>query len=195
MACDFVVAGIGIEPEVPTFAGQSVAQSNGVLVDELCRASAPDVYAAGDVANHLHPVFGRVRVEHYNNAETAWGARRRGRCSARPLHTTTSTASGPTSTSTSSSTSATPRNGTSSSSAGAWRSARLVGFYLLEGQVRAAVGLDRGGDPELDTRLGDGGMRAPRGRSRSTRSGRLADERVDLWSLGAECRSDRPVAR
>ena len=26
-------------------------------------------FAAGDIANHLHPVFGRVRVEHYNNAE------------------------------------------------------------------------------------------------------------------------------
>ena len=69
MACDFVVVGIGIEPEIPSFAGQPVAQSNGVLVDELCRASAPDLYAAGDVANHLHPVFGRVRVEHYNNGE------------------------------------------------------------------------------------------------------------------------------
>ena len=38
-------------------------------MDELCRASAADVYAAGDVANHLHPLFGRVRVEHYNNGE------------------------------------------------------------------------------------------------------------------------------
>ena len=46
-----------------------VAQENGVLVDELCRTSAADVYAAGDVANQLHPLFGRVRVEHYNNAE------------------------------------------------------------------------------------------------------------------------------
>lgn len=27
------------------------------------------IFAAGDVANHLHPIFGRVRVEHYNNAE------------------------------------------------------------------------------------------------------------------------------
>ena len=35
------------------------------LIDERCRASAQDVYGAGDVANHLHPVFGRVRVEHY----------------------------------------------------------------------------------------------------------------------------------
>jgi 3-phenylpropionate/trans-cinnamate dioxygenase ferredoxin reductase subunit len=25
--------------------------------------------AVGDIANHLHPVFGRLRVEHYNNAE------------------------------------------------------------------------------------------------------------------------------
>ena len=34
---------------------------------------------------------------------------------------------------------------------------KLVGFYLGEGQVLAAVGLDRGGDPELDT---DGEMAA-----------------------------------
>ena len=42
-------------------------------------ASAPDIYAAGDVANHLHPVFGRVRVEHYNNAE------KQGRAAARSM--------------------------------------------------------------------------------------------------------------
>ena len=59
--CDFAVVGIGIEPDVPTFTS-TVALENGILVDELCRASAPDVYAAGDVANQLHPLFGRVRV-------------------------------------------------------------------------------------------------------------------------------------
>ena len=48
--------------------GSSVAQQNGILVDEQCRTSAADVYAAGDVANHLHPVLGRVRVEHFNSA-------------------------------------------------------------------------------------------------------------------------------
>ena len=69
VACDFAVAGVGIEPVVPAVTGQPVAQDNGVLVDELCRTSAAGVYAAGDVANHLHPLFGRVRVEHYNNAE------------------------------------------------------------------------------------------------------------------------------
>ena len=43
------------------------AVDNGVLVDARCRTSLPDVYAAGDVANHLHPLFGRLRVEHWNN--------------------------------------------------------------------------------------------------------------------------------
>jgi 3-phenylpropionate/trans-cinnamate dioxygenase ferredoxin reductase component len=57
--CDFAVAGIGIEPDIPAVA---VARENGILADELSRTSAPDVYAAGDVANHLHPLFGRVRV-------------------------------------------------------------------------------------------------------------------------------------
>ena len=77
--CDFVVAGVGIRPQVPAFPGRQVARSDGVLVDELCRAADPDVYAAGDVANHLHPVFGRIRVEHFNNAE------RQGRAAARSM--------------------------------------------------------------------------------------------------------------
>src|SRR5579875_2175912 len=66
IACDFAVAGIGIRPDIPRVA---VARRNGILADELCRASAPDVYVAGDVANHRHPLFGRIRVEHFNNAE------------------------------------------------------------------------------------------------------------------------------
>lgn len=60
---------------------------------------------------------------------------------------------------------------------------KLVGFYLLDGLVQAAVGLDRGGDPELD---GDSGMAACSRlvalRTRLAR-GLLADEQADLWSL------------
>ena len=42
---------------------------NGIVVDEFCRTSAEGVYAAGDVANHLHPVFGaHIRTEHWKNA-------------------------------------------------------------------------------------------------------------------------------
>ena len=182
VACDFVVVGIGIEPEIPTFAGQPVAQSNGVLVDELCRASAPDLYAAGDVANHLHPVFGRVRVEHYNNGE------KQGSAAARSMLGSTA-----------------PYDYIHSfwsdqyehkleyvGHATKWdqfvvrgsvEERTLVGFYLLDGQVRAAVGLDRGGDPELDS---DSEMAASArlvGVRAGPAPGQLADERVDLWSL------------
>ncbi len=67
--CDFVVAGIGIDPEVDLLRAAGARISNGVEVDEFCRTSLPDIYAAGDIANHAHPLFGRIRVEHYNNAE------------------------------------------------------------------------------------------------------------------------------
>ena len=39
------------------------------MVDEQCRTGKDDVYAAGDVANHIHPVLGRIRVEHYDGAK------------------------------------------------------------------------------------------------------------------------------
>src|SRR6185437_6027963 len=67
--CDLVIVAIGIQPNVEIAEGTQIAVDNGILVDASCRTSVPDVFAAGDVANHLHPLFGRVRVEHYNNAE------------------------------------------------------------------------------------------------------------------------------
>lgn len=67
--CDFVVVGVGIVPNVELVEATGVALDNGVVVDELCRTSVEGVYAAGDVANHYHPVFGRrLRVEHWDNA-------------------------------------------------------------------------------------------------------------------------------
>ncbi len=69
--CDFVVVGIGVAPETRWLEGSGVEVHNGVVVDELCRASAPDVYAAGDVASWWHPGFGeRLRVEHFDNAQS-----------------------------------------------------------------------------------------------------------------------------
>src|SRR5262249_24422454 len=66
ISCDFAVAGIGIQPDIPAV---PVAQQNGILADEHCRASEADVYVAGGGGDQLHPLYGRVRVEHYNNAE------------------------------------------------------------------------------------------------------------------------------
>jgi 3-phenylpropionate/trans-cinnamate dioxygenase ferredoxin reductase subunit len=61
--------------------------------------------------------------------------------------------------------------------------ASLIGFYLVDGVVKAVVGLDRGGDPELDL---DGEMAAC-ARLVALRAhpdtAVLAEERTDLWSL------------
>jgi 3-phenylpropionate/trans-cinnamate dioxygenase ferredoxin reductase component len=179
--CDFAVAGVGITPEVPPIA-PDVKQENGLLTDELCRTAASDVYAAGDVANQLHPLFGRVRVEHYNNGE------KQGAAAARSMLGSDS-----------------PYDYVHSfwsdqydhkleyvGHATTWddfvirgslEDRKLIGFYLSGGQLLAASGLDRGGDPELDR---DGEMaacaRLVAQRARPARK-LLADERVDLWSL------------
>ena len=66
--CDFVVLGLGVKPATALARGTPIEVGDGILVDELCRTTAPDVCAAGDVALHLHPLFGRVRVEHWQHA-------------------------------------------------------------------------------------------------------------------------------
>jgi 3-phenylpropionate/trans-cinnamate dioxygenase ferredoxin reductase subunit len=67
--CDFVVVGVGIVPATDVLAGSGVEIDNGVVVDEHCRTRVEGVYAAGDVANHFHPLVGqRMRVEHWQNA-------------------------------------------------------------------------------------------------------------------------------
>jgi 3-phenylpropionate/trans-cinnamate dioxygenase ferredoxin reductase component len=67
--CDFVVVGLGVEPVTELLADTGVEIENGIVVDEFCRTDVEGIYAAGDVANHYHPVFGRrIRVEHWQNA-------------------------------------------------------------------------------------------------------------------------------
>jgi 3-phenylpropionate/trans-cinnamate dioxygenase ferredoxin reductase subunit len=68
--CDLVVVGVGVAPEVDWLKDSGIELRNGVVVDELCRASLPGVYAAGDVANWWHPRLGQhLRVEHFDNAQ------------------------------------------------------------------------------------------------------------------------------
>lgn len=67
--CDFVVVGLGVEPVTDLVTGSGIDTDNGILVDEYCRTAVDGIYAAGDVANHYHPVFQkRMRVEHWQNA-------------------------------------------------------------------------------------------------------------------------------
>jgi 3-phenylpropionate/trans-cinnamate dioxygenase ferredoxin reductase subunit len=70
LTVDVVVAGIGIEPNVDLAASAGLMVQNGILVDEMLRASDPDIYAAGDVANFPCRVLERrLRFEHEDNAE------------------------------------------------------------------------------------------------------------------------------
>jgi len=69
LEADIVVVGIGITPNDEIARDSGIDFGNGILVDEYCRTSMENVYAAGDVANHYHPLFDtRMRVEHFDNA-------------------------------------------------------------------------------------------------------------------------------
>jgi 3-phenylpropionate/trans-cinnamate dioxygenase ferredoxin reductase subunit len=67
--CDVVVVGVGVRPRTELAEAGGLQVDNGVLVDGHLQASTPEVFAAGDVANELHPFYGqRIRVEHWANA-------------------------------------------------------------------------------------------------------------------------------
>ncbi len=71
LTAEVVVAGLGIVPDVELAEEAGLGVDNGVVVDEFCRTSHPDIYAAGDVANFANPALGsRLRVEHEDNANT-----------------------------------------------------------------------------------------------------------------------------
>jgi len=185
LVCDLVVAGIGILPNSELLAAAGAAVDNGVLVDERCRTSLPDVWAAGDVANHLHPLFGRLRVEHWNNGY------QQGRAAARSLLGGEQ-----------------PYDYLHSfwsdqyehvieyvGFAAGWdrlvfrgrpESRKFLGFYLKDGIVRAAVGLDRGGDPEDPKADGELKVVANLIRHRvPVDPAQLANDDVDLRRLAA----------
>ena len=66
---DGVVAGIGIRPNVELAQQAGLQVDNGIVVNEHLLTSAPDIFAAGDVAKFYHSALGKgVRVEHEDNA-------------------------------------------------------------------------------------------------------------------------------
>lgn len=191
LECDLVVAGIGIVPNGELLAAAGAGVDDGILVDEHCRTSLPDVYAAGDVANHMHPLFGRLRVEHWNHGE------RHGRAAARAMLGDD-----------------TPYDYVHSfwsdqyehlveyvGFAKAWdrlvfrgrpESRKFLAFYMKDGVVLAAAGLDRGGDPEDPKADGELKVAVELIRDRvPVDPAQLADEAVDLRRLV----TSRPAAR
>ncbi len=66
---DLVLIGVGAAPNTALAEAAGLRLGNGIVVDERLRTSAPDVFAAGDVANAYHPVVQRhLRSEHWANA-------------------------------------------------------------------------------------------------------------------------------
>ncbi len=69
VGADAVIVGVGISPNTELAEAAGLATANGIVTDASLRTSAPDVFAAGDVASAFHPLLGRhVRVEHWANA-------------------------------------------------------------------------------------------------------------------------------
>jgi 3-phenylpropionate/trans-cinnamate dioxygenase ferredoxin reductase subunit len=69
IACELVVAGIGVKPATEAITNSGLAISDGVVVNEYLETSEPGIYAAGDVANYFDVLFGeRRRIEHWDNA-------------------------------------------------------------------------------------------------------------------------------
>jgi len=70
IAADAVVLGVGLQANDALAREAGIACERGVLVDEYCRTSVQDVYAAGDVAVSAHAAAGgRVRLESWQNAQ------------------------------------------------------------------------------------------------------------------------------
>jgi 3-phenylpropionate/trans-cinnamate dioxygenase ferredoxin reductase component len=69
LACDSIVVGAGIAPEVGLASSAGLAVENGIEVNELLESSVPGIFAAGDNANFPYAALGkRMRVEHWDNA-------------------------------------------------------------------------------------------------------------------------------
>jgi len=67
---DLVPVGVGVSPNVEFLEGAGLADRAGVRVDACLRATAPDLFAAGDVAAYADPLTGvRHRVEHWLHAQ------------------------------------------------------------------------------------------------------------------------------
>jgi NADPH-dependent 2,4-dienoyl-CoA reductase/sulfur reductase-like enzyme len=66
---DVVVVGVGVIPQDQVAQQAGITVENGIVVDDGLATSAPDVWAAGDVARYEDHLLGVRRVEHVNNAE------------------------------------------------------------------------------------------------------------------------------
>lgn len=70
IACDLLAVAIGVRPRLELARAAGLAIDRGVLANEFLETSAPDVFAAGDVAQVLDPATGRAMLD------TLWSSAR-----------------------------------------------------------------------------------------------------------------------
>ncbi|WP_372810267.1 NAD(P)/FAD-dependent oxidoreductase [Litorivivens sp.] len=69
LQADVIIVGIGLIPNTELAEAAGLDVDNGILVDLQCRSSDPDIFAAGDCANHDHGfLLRRIRLESVPNA-------------------------------------------------------------------------------------------------------------------------------
>jgi NADPH-dependent 2,4-dienoyl-CoA reductase/sulfur reductase-like enzyme len=67
---ELVIAGIGMQRNLALAEQAGLVIEGGIVVDALGRTSAPDIFAAGDIAAFFHPLFGRhLRLESWRHAQ------------------------------------------------------------------------------------------------------------------------------
>lgn len=70
LPADLVVVGIGADPNEELAAAAGLTCDRGIVVDRFGATDDPVIFAAGDVANHEQPLFGRhVLLESWQNAQ------------------------------------------------------------------------------------------------------------------------------
>jgi len=66
---DLFVVAVGVTPRTELADQAGLKLDNGVVTDEHLATSVPGIWAAGDVANAYHPLFGTsIRLEHWSAA-------------------------------------------------------------------------------------------------------------------------------
>jgi len=69
IAADFVFVGVGIQPNKELAEAAGLEVDDGVVVDDQCQTSDPDIYAIGDCTSHPNEIYGqRLRLESVHNA-------------------------------------------------------------------------------------------------------------------------------
>lgn len=66
---DLVLVGVGAQPNQELAEAAKLAVDNGIIVDDMCRTAAPNIFAAGDCSSFQSLRYGRrVRLESVQNA-------------------------------------------------------------------------------------------------------------------------------